>query len=134
MIYNFYNSVLPNDELQQILSNYKIESEKTIIPLILSLTDLPKKHGRESIYHRALKKAMVKYLKDLGEPEPLLECGYIDVYAPFLGIIIECGDTPIRRIIDDLFHRDDIKEVWSIDDSIISTKYELIKFRRSITR
>lgn len=129
MIYNYSFDGDTDIDFEQIMQNLKIEFSTGKITLMLSHDKLPKRRGKESIKHLAMKKAMVEYLKKLGEPEPKLEYGYLDVYAPTLGIIVECGDTPLRRIIDNIKHREDIKELWTIDINCAkNNEYEIIKF------
>ena len=94
----------------------------------LDYDDLPRKEGRESETHRALKKYGGTLLKDLGAND--VQFGLIDVSSRMLRIAIECGDTPYDRIWRMLFCWDYgrwIKEVWcvyAINDGYI----EIAKF------
>ena len=93
--------------------------------------NLPKKYNRESTHHRAMKGSVVDYLKNIGEPNPLLEYGYLDVYAPTLGVVVECGDTPVSRIISVVNNFENLKELWTVDiDFGKNDNYELIVFRK----
>lgn len=135
MICYQFSYLVPEKELAEIMSRKKIEYHSEKIKLDLDYKNLPKKRNRESDFHRALKKAMFDYLIKLGDTTPLLEYGYMDVYSQKLGINIECGNTPVSRIVENLWHREGIKEVWAVDtDYSNNGTFDLIKFKMLKTR
>jgi len=130
MIYTIYPYLATEQhfaELDKHGIGHKIEK----IDVALNFEDLPRKYGRESETHRAMKKFAYEMLKQLGEPTPEYEYAYSDVFAPTLKIIIECGDTPLDKIYEDFFRwfAKDLNELWMFDYPQ-NGRSEIIKFFR----
>jgi hypothetical protein len=67
--------------------------------------------GGKTIYHLILKYNASEILKNLGEPNPLIEYNYYDVYSPKLKIRIECGHTNPSQFLSSI-NSEDIKKFW----------------------
>lgn len=131
MIYREFPYVCTLEELTTLMEKCNVSYEVSMINLVFDIKDLTHKYGSESVEHRGMKKAVIEYLKNLGELNSKIEYGYIDVYSPKFKIAIEVGDTPVGRIVSHLY-RDYVKEVWTIDYSN-TDNYELIKFTKNKT-
>lgn len=128
-IFSVYPYVV-SDNFFKELARYSVSHSVETIHVNLDYTNLPRKHGRESIEHCALKKFAFQMLKEKGETDPRYEFNYYDVYAPNLGIIVECGNTLADKILEDLFRWGGANEVWILDYSDSNGVSELIKLKQ----
>jgi hypothetical protein len=107
-----------------------ISHSKEFIHVNLSYDELPRKYGRESVRHRALKKVAFQMLKELGDPNPQYEYAYCDVYSEKFRIVIECGLTNIFKILEVFFQWHMADEVWVLDYPNKDGFSELVKFKK----
>ncbi len=128
MIYTSFSFLSVEKYLKEIERlGTEITTEK--IKVELSYSDLPKKYGKESDTHRALKKLVHKILQEYGEPIPQYESAYYDVYSTKFKVVVECGDTPVDKIPEVLFRWNE-NEVWCLGYPNDEGYSELIKFKK----
>lgn len=134
MIYTTYPYFATEEDFVE-LEKAGIERSIEHINIQLDFNDLPRKYGRESETHRAMKKFAYQMLKHLGENEPQYEYAGFDVFAPALKIIVECGDIPLGKLYDAFFRwlNVDLKEMWMLDYPQNGVS-ELVKFFRKNQR
>ena len=133
MIFIEYPYVCDKEEIKSIMEKKNISFETTKIKLPTDYTDLPQKYGAESNEHRAMKKAVIELLKNMGETNPQIEYGYIDVYSEKYQLAVEVGDTPVNRISHHLA-RPYVKNLLTIDFEDSNSDYEVIEFRKKEPR
>jgi hypothetical protein len=132
VIYTIFPYLVSDSFFKELESKGVIHTMENIHVCLACNDGLPRKCGRESVEHRALKKAAFLMLKEVGEPNPEYEFNYCDVYSPKLRIIIECGNTGADKILEDLFRWNMADEVWVLDYPNKDGNAELTKLKRRI--
>jgi hypothetical protein len=114
------------------LEQFKLTSETKILFVQLPENDIPQKHGRESLLHRKLKKWAYLELQKLGDPTPIYEFAFHDLYSPVLNIVVEVGLTHTHKIIEafEIYPDFKVKEMWLVDFPINGfSKVEILRKR-----